>query len=601
MTKSVSKTKTTAAKKPAAKKGSYAARRWQSDIIVDLIKQFGFPYIALNPGASYRGLHDSLVNYGGNQPPMLLCQHEKIAVQIAHGYAKVTGKPMIAIVHDVVGMLHATMGIYYAYIDRAPIFVIGATGPMDESRRRPFIDWIHTANVQGEQVRHYVKWDYQPGSIEGVPDSFARAYAAMMTEPQGPIYMCYDAWLQEQPLTKSIALPERGDAKVPVPMAADRAALEQVADRLLAARFPVLLAEYTGRAPNGFADLVKLAETVGAAVYDTNGRLNFPNRHPLNVSMDRSVFADADLILSLDTRDWEKPTHKIERTERTVAPLYPDDCEMIEIGFGDIGLSKWSMDYTRMPNCSLRVLGDTATAIPQLTRLCAARVAKSRDLGDKIAKRAAGVKARHDGLFSKWERESLTDWDASPITLPRLAHEMWGVIKHEDWVLTACTLQDWVLKLWDFDKPHRHAGRALGTGTQIGVSLGVALAHRGTGKLVIDIQPDGDLMFDAGALWTAAKNNIPLLIVMFNNRAYYNDWEHQIHVAEMRETPVERAYIGQDIAGPEPDFAALAKSCGWYAEGPITDPAEIAGALRRAIAKVKAGQPALVDTILRPR
>ena len=601
MTKSVSKTKTTAAKKPAAKKGSYAARRWQSDIIVDLIKQFGFPYIALNPGASYRGLHDSLVNYGGNQPPMLLCQHEKIAVQIAHGYAKVTGKPMIAIVHDVVGMLHATMGIYYAYIDRAPIFVIGATGPMDESRRRPFIDWIHTANVQGEQVRHYVKWDYQPGSIEGVPDSFARAYAAMMTEPQGPIYMCYDAWLQEQPLTKSIALPERGDAKVPVPMAADRAALEQVADRLLAARFPVLLAEYTGRAPNGFADLVKLAETVGAAVYDTNGRLNFPNRHPLNVSMDRSVFADADLILSLDTRDWEKPTHKIERTERTVAPLYPDGCEMIEIGFGDIGLSKWSMDYTRMPNCSLRVLGDTATAIPQLTRLCAARVAKSRDLGDKIAKRAAGVKARHDGLFSKWERESLTDWDASPITLPRLAHEMWGVIKHEDWVLTACTLQDWVLKLWDFDKPYRHAGRALGTGTQIGVSLGVALAHRGTGKLVIDIQPDGDLMFDAGALWTAAKNKLPFLIVMYNNRAYYNDWEHQIHVAEMRDTPVERAYIGQDIAGPEPDFATLAKSCGWYAEGPILHPKDIAGALKRAIAKVKAGQPALVDTILRPR
>ncbi len=154
----------------AAAKPATAASRWQSDVIVDLIKQFGFPYIALNPGASYRGLHDSLVNYGGNSPPMLLCQHEKIAVQIAHGYAKATGRPMAAIVHDVVGLLHATMGIYYAYVDRAPVFVIGATGPMDEGRRRPFIDWIHTANVQGEQVRHYVKWDYQPGSIEGVPD-----------------------------------------------------------------------------------------------------------------------------------------------------------------------------------------------------------------------------------------------------------------------------------------------------------------------------------------------------------------------------------------------------------------------------------------------
>jgi acetolactate synthase I/II/III large subunit len=580
---------------------SYGERRWQSDVIVDLIKQFGFPYIALNPGASYRGLHDSLVNYGGNHPPMLLCQHEKIAVQIAHGYAKATGKPMVAIVHDVVGLLHATMGIYYAYVDRAPVFVIGATGPMDESRRRPFIDWIHTANVQGEQVRNYVKWDYQPGSIEGVPDSFARAYGAMMTEPQGPIYMCYDAWLQEQPLTADIELPSYGDARAPVPMAADPAALAKVADRLLAAKFPVLLAEYVGRTPNGFYDLVALAETVGAAVYDVNGRLNFPNRHPLAMSMDKNVFRDADLILSLDTRDWEKPTHVIDRTKRRTRPLYPANCEMIEIGFGDIGLSKWSMDYTRMPNCSLRVLGDTATAVPELTRLCRERIARTPGLAERNAVRAAEIAARHDALFAAWAAQSHEDWDVSPIALPRLAHELWNVIRDEDWVLTASTLQDWTLKLWDFDKPYRHAGRALGTGTQIGVSLGVALAHRGTGRLVVDIQPDGDLMFDAGALWTAAKNNIPFLVVMYNNRAYFNDWEHQIHVAEHRGTPVERAHIGQDITGPEPDFATLARSCGWYAEGPIEKPDDIAPALKRAIAEVKAGRPALVDTILQPR
>ncbi len=262
---------------------SYAKKAWQSDVIVDLIKHYGFPYIALNPGASYRGLHDSLVNYGGNNPPLLLCQHEKIAVQIAHGYAKATGKPMVAIVHDVVGMLHATMGIYYAYIDRCPVFVIGATGPMDESRRRPFIDWIHTANVNGEQLRHYVKWDYQPSSIEGVPDSFARAYAAMMTEPQGPIYMCYDAWLQEQPLSKDVALPKPSDNKVPVPMAADAKALDEVADRLLAAKYPVLMAEYVARSEGGFDNLVALAETVGAAVFDVHARLNFPNRHKLNL------------------------------------------------------------------------------------------------------------------------------------------------------------------------------------------------------------------------------------------------------------------------------------------------------------------------------
>ncbi|HXW42602.1 MAG TPA: thiamine pyrophosphate-binding protein [Xanthobacteraceae bacterium] len=580
---------------------SYAKRAWQSDVVVDLIKHYGFPYIALNPGASYRGLHDSLVNYGGNDPPLLLCQHEKIAVQIAHGYAKATGRPMAAIVHDVVGMLHATMGIYYAYIDRCPVFVIGATGPMDESRRRPFIDWIHTANVNGEQVRHYVKWDYQPASIDGVPDSFARAYAAMMTEPQGPIYMCYDAWLQEQPLTKDVALPDASAAKVPAPMAAAGTALAEVAERLLAAKYPVLMAEYVARSASGFDDLVALAETVGAVVFDVHARLNFPNRHPLNLSCEKEIFRDADLVLMLDVRDWEKSTHYNDRTKRQVVPYYGPQCELIDIGFGEINLSKWSMDYARMPTCSLRVLGDTRSAIPELARLCRERIAKDPALARRVAERSKLVAQKHDALFAKWTAEAKRDWDGVPITLPRLASEIWAAIKDEDWVLTACNLQDWVYKLWDFDKPYRHPGQALGTGTQIGVSLGVALAHRGSGRLVVDIQPDGDLLFDAGALWSAAKNDIPMLIVMYNNRAYYNDWEHQIRVAEHRGTPVERAYIAQDIAGPAPDFAAMANSMGWYAEGPIEQPADIAAALRRAIAQVKAGKPALVDTVVRAR
>src|SRR5579875_569399 len=207
-------------------------RRYQSDVIADLIKQYGFRYIALNPRASYRGRHDSLVNHNSHEPPMMLCQHEKIAVQIAHGYAKASGEPMVAIVHDVVGLLHSVMGIYYAYLDRAPVFVIGATGPMDEGKRRPFIDWIHTAQVQGEAVRYFTKWDYQPSSIEGVPDSFARAYSIMMSEPQGPVYLCYDAWLQEAPLETKVTLPDPGSARVPSRIAPEPAALEAAAERL---------------------------------------------------------------------------------------------------------------------------------------------------------------------------------------------------------------------------------------------------------------------------------------------------------------------------------------------------------------------------------
>src|SRR5947209_13089 len=228
-------------------------RGLQSDVIVDLIKRYRFPHITLNPGASFRGLHDSLINYGGNNPPMLLCQHEEIAVQIAHGYAKASAKPMAVILHDLVGLLHATMAIYYAYIDRVPIFIMGATGPMHEGKRRPHIDWTHSALVQGNAVRDYVKWDYQPTAIEGVPESFARAYSVMTTEPQGPIYMCYDAMLQEEPLTTDVPLPPSNAVPTPAASMPDPAALQAIADRLLAAQNPLLLAEYVGRRAGGCA------------------------------------------------------------------------------------------------------------------------------------------------------------------------------------------------------------------------------------------------------------------------------------------------------------------------------------------------------------
>src|SRR6266699_4084051 len=213
--------------------------RWASDVIVDLLHAYDLPHAALNPGASYRGLHDSIVNYGGNRPTMMLCQHEETAVQIAHGYAKASGKPMVAILHNLVGLLHANMAIYYAYIDRAPIFIIGATGPMDETKRRPRIDWIHTAQGQGEAVRAYTKWDYQPHTIDGVPEAFARAYAVMMTEPRGPIYMCYDAWLQEQKLDHEVPLPPAHAAKVPSRLAPEPKALAAAADLIAASRKPV--------------------------------------------------------------------------------------------------------------------------------------------------------------------------------------------------------------------------------------------------------------------------------------------------------------------------------------------------------------------------
>jgi acetolactate synthase-1/2/3 large subunit len=576
-------------------------RKYQSDVIVDLLKQYGFPYITMNPGASFRGLHDSLINYGGNQPELLVCQHEEIAVQIAHGYTRATGQPMAVILHDLVGLLHAQMAIYYAFIDRAPLFIVGATGPMHEGKRRPHIDWSHSALVQGEAVRNFTKWDYQPAAIEGVPESFMRAYSTMASEPKGPIYMCYDAWLQEQPLEVDVAMPPADMARTPAPMAADPATLENIVDTLLAAEHPFILAQYTGRHPDGFANLVRLAETVGAAVVDINDALCFPNRHPLNLSMDRRSLKAADAILGIDVRDWEKPTADLDSMNRVVTSLPPAACKWMEVGFAEIGMSSWALDYGRYQPKVLSALGDPSLAMPAMSEIAARKLAADPALAAQVTVRKEMIAAHHDELFAKWQADAKEDRDASPVRLARVAEEVWAVIKDEDWVCATGTLRDWARKLWDFDKPYRHAGDSLGTSTQIGMSIGVGLAYKGTGKVVVALQPDGDLMFDAGALWTAAKHRIPLLIVMFNNRAYFNDWEHQVRMARLRHTDEALAHIGMDIFDPEPDFATIARGMGCHGEGPITDPADIGPALRRALAEVKAGRVALVDVVTQHR
>jgi acetolactate synthase I/II/III large subunit len=574
-----------------------ANTRYQSDIIVDMIKLYDFPAIPLNPGASYRGLHDSMVNYGENDPPMILCNHEKIAIQIAHGYTKATGKPMAAAVHNVVGLLHAPLAVYYAYIDRCPVFLIGATGPMDEKLRRPFIDWIHTAFAQGSAVRDFTKWDYQPGSVHGIPDSFARAYSIMMTEPQGPVYMVYDAGIQEAELTEHIAIPSADAVKVPPRLAADPKLIDEAAEMLLAADYPVLLTEYAARAPIGFDDTVKLAETVGSPVFDINKRLGFPNRHPLSVSMHPEAFKGADLVMALDVIDWTRGSHKPNWETREVEAITTPDCKWIDIGFADIEISKWATDYNKHHNWDMRILADTANAIPALTEACTARIKDDDKLAARIAERTKDVGEKHTAQWDKWQEEVKDTWDQMPMHEARMASEVWDAIKGEDWVLTAGTLKDWVRKVWNFDKPYQHPGRDLGTATQFGISMGVAYAYKDTDKLVVDLQPDGDLMFDLGAMWVAAKYEIPMLVIMYNNRAYYNDWAHQISVAKKRGTDPDRAYIGMDLEGPEPDFAHIAKGMDWYAEGPIFDPKEIGPAVARGIEQVKKGKPALIDVI----
>jgi acetolactate synthase-1/2/3 large subunit len=570
-----------------------AVTKYGSDVMTDAIKACGFKYLPLNPGSSYRGLHDSLVNYGGNDPEIITCNHEKLAVGIAHGYAKASGETAACVLHDLVGLLHGAMGLYYAWIDRAPVVVFGGAGPMAYERRRPNIDWIHSANVQGNAVRDYTKWDDQPFSIPSVPESIMRGFRIASSAPQGPVYIALDAGLQEDELTEDVPLPDWERLRPPTAVGPDPKALRELADRLCAAERPLVVVAYAGRDPKAFGQLVELAEHLGIGVVDTGWRLNFPNRHDYAVPMD--AVAETDCLLFLDVKDMGKWTQKLDRTTRRIESLIPGDATILDLGFNELGIGGWSHDHAQLHEVDLQVTADTSVALPLLLDLCRELNAKPREAWRK---RLADL---HAQTWRNWGEQAQEERGLSPVATSRLAEEVWQAVREHDWVLTAGTASGWAPKVWDFDRPYRHPGASLGTATQIGISLGVALAHKGTGRLVVDLQPDGDLMFDLGALWIAAYHQIPMLTVMFNNRAYYNDWEHQERIARARGTDVERAYIGMEIAKPAPDFATIARALGWHGEGPIEDPEQVQAAVRRAADIVMStGQPALVDVVCQP-
>jgi acetolactate synthase I/II/III large subunit len=572
-------------------------RAWGSDVMVDAMQARGLRYVTMNPGSSFRGLHDSIVNYGGNRPEMIECTHEKIAVEIAHGYAKASGDAIGCILHNTVGLLHGTMGIYYAYIDRAPVVIFGGAGPMAIDRRRPNIDWIHTANVQGNLVRDYTKWDDQPASLASVHETVNRGYRVAVSEPQGPVYIALDAGLQEDRLDDDIPPPDVERFPVPTRIGPDPEALERLAQMLIDAQRPILIPGYAGRDPKAMGLLVELAELLGAGVIDTNIRLNFPTRHPLNVT-ESEALEEADLVVFVDVKDMGKSTQKLDKVNRRIDSRIPDDALIADIGFNDLEISAWSHDFAQLHPVDHQVTADTVVALPLLLERC--RELEARDPGRREARaqRKEQLQAHHEATQAQWRAQADEVWQQQPVSTARLAGSVWEAVKDHDFVLTAGTASDWALRLWDLNEPYQHPGASLGTGTQFGISLGVALAHKGSGRLVVDLQPDGDLLFDVGAMFTAAYHEIPLLCVMFNNRAYYNDWAHQERMARQRGTPMANAYYGMEIDGPAPDFANIARSFGWYGEGPIEDPDEIEAAVRRAAKVVlDEGRPALVDVI----
>ncbi len=573
-----------------------------SDYIVELLRALDVPYCSFNPGASFRGVHDSLVNFdpeGKGGPGVVEVCHEEISVAIAHGYYRATGRPMAAIAHDVVGLQHATMAIFNAWVDRAPVLVLGGTGPMDTTQRRPWIDWIHTANVQGNLVRDFVKFDDQPATLQAVPDSLFRAYRTMLVEPPGPVYVCFDTTVQEVAAPEGLTVPDPAPYVQTSRPGADPAALARAADMLAEARRPVIVAGRVGRHRESVAHLAALAELLGAPVLSTDERFNLPSTHPLNMTgASAEVLADADLVLALDVWDLAHSIHPRDASGQNRSAL-DGSTRIVEIKLSDYAVRSWSHDFQSLLPVDLCVLADTSVALPELVTLLRARLGQD---SARDARRAA-VEARHAELRDAWRAEADRRADEKPVALASMAGAVWDAIENEDWVLGYHSHNPWPHRIFEFEEPFRYASGPTGGGVGggIGIAAGVALAHRGTGRVVVDLQADGDLLFATSALWTIAHERLPLLMVMHNNRSYYNSAEHAQRTARRRGRPVENYGIGTNLEDPAVDFATVARGFGIWSEGPIEDVTTLRAALQRALAEVKAGRPALLDVVTQPR
>lgn len=579
--------------------------KYGSDVIVELMKAFDIEYVAFNPGATFRGIHDSILNYGGNKKPeVIFCCHEEYSVAIAHGYAKAAGKPMAAITHNIVGLQHASMAIFNAWCDRVPVIVLGGTGPMDTSRRRPRIDWVHTALVQGNLVRDYVKWDDQPFSIKSVPDSFIRGYRIATTEPKAPVYICYDADIQEEALNDAIEIPDIKRFAPPAPLQASLESLQQAAQLLVKAKAPIIIADYLGRNPQAVSALVELAELLTIPVIDKCNRFNFPNTHPLDITGgSKEYLQKADVILALDVQDLYGSLVQVNRTTRICEYVIKPNARIIHISLNDMLIHSWADDYQALQAIDVPICADTSIALPELTKICRNLLKKENSPQKTKTPRFQAIKKHHETLRKKWSL-SAQQQQTESISVSFLANELWSVIKNEDWALVNGDARGWARRIWDWTKPYQFIGESGGAGVGYGLSaaIGAALAYRGSGKICVDIQADGDLLMTASALYTAAHHKIPLLIVMHNNQSFYNAEEHGVKIAEFRSRPVEKAGIGTHVDNPAVDFKKVAEGFGLYAEGPVRRAEELRPALEKALAVVKKQKrPALVDVISAPR
>lgn len=590
--------------RPAGNVGASSAR-YGSDRLLDLVRELGCRWLPGNPGSSFRGLHDSIVNHGGNHDPQfLLCHNELIAVSLAHGYAKAAQRTGFAVVHDLVGLMQASMGVYNAYVDEVPLVLFGGGGPADTTERRP-IDWIHSASAQTQLVRDFVKWDAEPVDLRATEEAVAQAVRRATTAPHGPTYVTLDAAVQERALDEADAAASSAAslAAAPTGPAIGEPEARDVARALVEAEHPVVIVGPMGYAPAATHAVVDLAEPLAAAALDVDHAAVVPTAFEGNLTGEHAALHEADLIVALGVRDIRAVLEPVlgRRLGTTLRPGVTT--EVIDIGLRDLTLRGWSGGGSSSVRVSRRILSEPVVAARRVAEVVRALLRdESEDRARQRRHRRVALRERHRRLLEQGRARVRDRWEETPISPGRLVAELWEVVKDEPWQLAMRNTRTFPTGIWQFEDANDYLGHSGGAGVGYGpgAMVGAAIGAQQTGRLAIGIGGDGDFLMHPGALWTAVHYRVPMLLVINDNQSFYNDEDHQVAVARDRGRPVENGHIGMRMVAPRTDIAALARGYGAWAAGPIEDPEALAGAFASALEAARTGLTAVVHVRTAP-
>ena len=523
--------------------------------MADVLKSLDFEYVAANPGSSFRGLHESFINYGGNKSPELLtCCHEESSVAMAHGYAKIEGKPMLVMAHGTVGLQHASMAIYNAYADRVPVYIV-LGNIADAGWRRSDVEWTHSVQDAAAMVRDYTKWDDMPASLGHFAESGVRAYKIAMTPPYGPVVIVADAVLQEEGIAGCGArTPARAEALADLAARRrrrrDRRAGEACSSPPRARRSSPAAWRARRQAwrasPSSPSCCRRRCTTASSCC-----AMNFPTRHPLKRR--RHAVADADFILGLENRtsSWPRiactPVNRFGMEARRVTK---PGAKIVTISSQDLRRGTTTRTVAATTRSTSRLPADAEATLPALVEACGASSrrsasARSKQRGAKLAE-ASRQRARDDARRGRLGMGREPDFDRAAVGRAVGSDQATKTGRSCPTRRSSATGR---CSMWDFTKHHQFIGwsGAYGIGYGAPAAVGAALANRKHGRLSVNIQCDGDLNYAPAVLWTAAHHRIPLLTVMHNNRAYHQERMYVTDMAARANRDVSRAHIGNEL------------------------------------------------------